>query len=532
MATVLVGAFISNAGADMIELSYSDNGLNWGVCPIAQQSAAPVSLGTFNDFLWTAFRGHNTSNLYVSSSSNWGVGNDTGQSTQLAPSLAVFGGQLWIAYIGEDTGHVEVVSSGNGTSWSKSVDTGQSSKVAPSLEVSQNQLWIVYVGEDTGHVEVISSGNGSSWSKSVDTGQSSKVAASLTGFQNQLWIAYIGEDTGHVEVISSASGSSWSKSTATGQSSNLPPSVTAFENQLWIGYLGESSGHFELISSSNGTGWSQKIDTGQSSSMGPTLAAVPAVQPPSGLGGSVQYLLASPRGNGWPNSNSPLPPISQLLLYIQITEELTFDPSKPLSFQLNCCAPANGNWKIGWQQYVLMMQPNSTQMFLHIQNFGRNNAPAVYAGNSSNQINFPNAGSIPAGWHFQLALQISGVIVTGASCVVSDSTGATVGVLTLNSIGLPLALQSGTVDESWLAPVVIFQLVVVGYAEGTHTTFTAGSGTILIECSTPIVAGNTWAGSNCAGGGGTAESSNCVYSALPDVANTGVVQCFGAPPSV
>ena len=487
MGTVLVGAFISNAGEDMIELSYSDNGVNWGVCPIAQQSAAPVSLGAFTDFLWSAFRGHTTSNLYVSSSSNWGVVNDTGQSTLLAPSLAVFQGQLWIAYI----------------------------------------------GEATGRVEVISSSNGSKWSQLTATGQSSKVSVALAAIQSTLWIAFIGEASGQVEVISSTDGTNWSASTHTGQSSKVAPSLTVFQNQLWIAYLGENSGNFELINSSNGTGWSQKIDTGQPSHTGPSLAAVPAVQPPSGLGGAVQYLLASPRGNGWPDSNSALPPISQLLLYIQITEELTFDPSKPLSFQLNCCAPSNGNWKIGWQQYVLMMQPNSTEMFLHIQNFGRNGARAVYAGNSSNQINFPTAGSIPAGWRFQLALQISGGVVTGASAVISDSTGSNVGVLTLNSIGLPLALQSGNVDETWLAPIVIFQLVVVGYAEGTHTTFTSGRGTILVECSTPLVAGNTWAGSNCAAaGGGTAESSNCVYSTMPDLANTGVVQCFGAPPSV
>jgi hypothetical protein len=532
MSSVLVAASISSTANSTLELSYSDNGANWGTSPVAQQSSAPVSLATFNNLLWAAFRGRTTSHVFVSSSANWGVNQQTGQSTQLtAPSLTVFNSKLWIAYIGESTGRVEVISSGNGSNWSQSTATGQSSKLGPSITVFNDKLWIAYVGQDTGHIEVIYSSDGSSWSKSTATGQSSKLAPSITVFNSKLWIAYIGADTGRLEVIYSGNGSSWSQSTATGQTGNLAPSITAFENRLWIAYIGEATGQVEVISSSDGSSWPQKFFTGQPSVIGPSLIAVPAVQPPSGLGGAVQYLLASPQ-HGWPSSSSPLPPIDQLLLWIQITEELTFDPSKPLSFQLNCCAPSTGNWKIGWQQYVLMMQPNSTEMFLHIQNFQRSGGLAVYAGDSPSQINFPNLGSIPAGWAFQLALQISSGVVTGASCVVSNASHETVGALQLNSIGLPLALQSGTVDQSWLAPVVIFQLVVVGFAEGTHTTFASGNGYVYVDCSTPLVAGNTWAGSDCAGGGGTAESSNCVYSVIADVTNGGVVQCFGAPPSV
>jgi hypothetical protein len=56
MSDVLVAAFISEAGHDQIELSYSDNGSNWGIGPIPQDSAAPVGLAAFNDFLWVAFR--------------------------------------------------------------------------------------------------------------------------------------------------------------------------------------------------------------------------------------------------------------------------------------------------------------------------------------------------------------------------------------------------------------------------------------------------------------------------------------------
>jgi hypothetical protein len=343
------------------------------------------------------------------------------------------------------------------------------------------------------------------------------------------------DQSDRVEVMSSGTGKSWpSKSTPTGKSSKLSPAISLFNSELWVAFIGEVTSNVELISSGGGASWpTNSIDTGLTTQNGPALAAVPAVQPPDKFGGAVQYVFASPQGDGWPgNANAQLPPIVNLLLYITITEELTFAPGTGLSFQLNCCSPPSHE-KIGWQQYVLIIAPNSTNMVLHIQNFGPAvGSRAVYAGTTSDQINLPNSGSIPAGWTFQLALQYAGNVVTGASCVAFDEeSGKTIGALSLNSIGLPLALQSGNVDQTWLSPIVDFQLVVVGYSEGAHATVTSGGGFVLCESATPLVAGNTWAGSACAnGGGGTAESSNCAYSVVPDVGNTGIVQCFGAPP--
>jgi hypothetical protein len=195
--------------------------------------------------------------------------------------------------------------------------------------------------------------------------------------------------------------------------------------------------------------------------------------------------------------------------------------------------------KIGIQQYVLIANPNSTDMLLHIQNFGQgNDAPSggAYACTTQNTINFnlPGQSWIPARWTFELSLTYTGNLVNGASCTVRNASEASVGTLSLSSIGLALAPQPGqpsgrTVDESWLAPVVAFQLVVVGHAGGAHATFTSGDGYVVYECATPLVAANTWAGS--AGAFNTLESSNCAYSVVADVANVALVQCFGAPPS-
>jgi hypothetical protein len=541
MSEVLISSFLSegqNYPKGMIELSYSDNAQNWGSTALELGSSAPVSMTAFNGSLWLTYRGQTSNTLYVSSSSHFENAN-TGQSTNLAPSVTVFKDQLWIAYIGETTGHVEVISSSDGTKWSQGHATGQSSKLPASITVFDNKLWIAFIGQDTGHIEVISSADGVHWSTSPATGQSSNLPPSLTVFQDQLWIAFVGQDTSHVKVMSSANPSNnngWSKVTDTGLSTKLPISINTFQNQLWIGFVGEATGNVELINSGSGAIWSGSTtittgepNAGQGSLTGASLASVPAVPPVPDFGGSNQYVFASPQGDGWPaNSNVTLPPIKNLAVYITITEDLKFDPSIPLSFQLNCAAPASGNWKIGMQQYVIMMTPNSTDVILHIQNFESAPPGQAYAGNT-NLLNFPNLGVIPAGWRFQLVLQYKGDLVSGFTCSVFDENGHTVGRASLDSIGLPLPPNlDGNVDESWLAPIVAFQLVVVGYAEATHATLTSGSGYIYYDSSDPLLAGNTWAP---AGTAGTAESSNCLYSVVPDVANTGLIQCFGAPPS-
>ena len=60
MSQVLVSASTSagqNEAVGQLELSYSDNGSNWGACPIAPLSSAPVAVAAFNNLLWVAYRG-------------------------------------------------------------------------------------------------------------------------------------------------------------------------------------------------------------------------------------------------------------------------------------------------------------------------------------------------------------------------------------------------------------------------------------------------------------------------------------------
>ncbi len=559
MRDVLVAGF---EWSSQVSVAYSDDGSDWTWMQVPndwttegnQQTAASVGLAYFNNAIWCAFRGVSTATLYAMSSSTW-KHVDTGQSTVVAPAMTLFNDQLRIAFIGEATGHIEVISSRTGESWGGRTDTQQSSRVAPAMAVFDKKLWIAYIGKDTSRVEVIASVDGKTWNAMPATGQSSRVAPAMAVFDKKLWIAYIGEDTNRVEVIGSADGKTWPTWAALGQKSKLSPSLTVFRNALWAAYVDESGILGGLISSKDGQTWEQQASRPPwlPVTNGLAMITVPAA-PSATLVGENQYVFSAP-------GNAPLPPLLDFKMEIFIYEDLTFSAGTPLSFQLNCCAGVvpTGHppqQKITWQQYILAMQPNSTVMLLHAQNFGPGSVVngviqpdpsqldpakiiAMIAPDSASQINFPSLGVIPAGWRFMMSLQYSGNKVSGATCHVYDSTAAEVpgSPLTVQLLGqtgsqaFP-ADPSGTVDDSWLEPIVMGQLVVVGYSEHAHTVFTGGKGRIALSCTPALAPGDSWNNSACqAAGGGTAETSNCVYSYLPNAQNATLLQGFGAPPS-
>jgi hypothetical protein len=152
-------------------------------------------------------------------------------------------------------------------------------------------------------------------------------------------------------------------------------------------------------------------------------------------------------------------------------------------------------------------------------------------------INFPSKGVIPAGWFFLLSLQYSGNNISGATCHVRDNTGAEVQ-------GSPMVVKllgrtgsndfpgdpSGTVDEAWLAPIVMGQLLVCSAPEETGGVLTGGSGYLALSCKPGLEPANSWNNSSCTNsGGGTAENSDCAYSFVPNVRNATLIQRFAAP---
>ncbi|MGH9121681.1 MAG: hypothetical protein ACRDYC_07000 [Acidimicrobiales bacterium] len=453
-----------------------------------------------------------------------------GQGSAAAPALTTLGGDLAVAYIGAATSRVEVVTSPDATSWSSPSITGQSSHVAPGVAVLNGTLWVAFVGEATGHVELVSWDNRTTWTSRVDTGQPTKLPPAIAVFDGKLWIASVNSSTGLIDVMAH-DGQTPAQVAAPGQKSRYGPALTAFDGALWLAYIGEATGHLELITCNGESAWSSKIDTGRSSQCSPALTTIPAAVGPNPLVGSSQYVLTSTVGIQQPNA---LPPLLGVAVQITITDDLKFNANVPLSFQLNCYSPT-GNKTLGVQQYVLMMQPNSTELLLHIQNFPPASTIAAYAGNSASILNFPNLGLIPAGWTFNLQLQyatdddVIGDVVSGMSCTVTKADGTTVGSGSLSALGLKLANHPGNSDDTWLAPIVAMELDVVAYAEGQTATFSGGHGFVVYSSSLALQANPSWSSYVDSPGEGTSENSNCVNGLIPVGTTFGTVQCFGFP---
>ncbi len=539
MSEVLVSAVITDEADNQIddgfvnavELGYSDNGSVWGFSPIQATSTSTAGLTVLGDQIWVANRAGTGSSIYATSPSV-GFAAFVEQHSAVAPALTTLGQDLVIAYIGAASSGVEVVTSPNGSSWSSKSTTGESSHVAPAVAVLDGILWVAYVAKATGHVELISWSNRTTWTGKIDTGQPSELPPAVSVFAGKLWIAYVNRSTGAIEVMSH-DGDAPAEPATTGQTSRYGPALTAFNGALWLAYIGAGSGNLELVSSSGGSTWSSKIDTGRSSQCGPALATIAAVPGPSLLVGHHQYVLTSTAG-GKP---AGLPPLLGVAVQITITDDLKFDTSIGLSFQLNCYSPA-GNDTIGMQQYVLSMPPNSTELFLHIQNFYPASNVAAYAGNSPKVLNFPELGVIPAGWTFNVLLEyateddVTGNAVSGMFCAVTDSDGATVGTpRPLSALKQKLAKVPGkTSDASWLAPIVAMELDIVAYDDGHTATLTAGHGFVVYSALNPLEANPSWSSYINSPGHHTTENSNCVNGLIP-VGTTygGTVQSFGVP---
>ena len=541
MSDLLVTAFIADGGK-AISVSYSSDAARWCATSVPQSSQASPALAVLNGDLWAAFRGASDSKIYSAGLSNWKDNTYVGQDSDLAPAVASLGTELWIAYIGQATGHVELVSSGNGSNWSATkTDTGQASKLSPALTAWNTALWAAFQGEDT-QIYVASSSN---WAAKTSTGQSSKFAPALALFNGALWVAYIGESAGRVELISSSGGSRWMNKIDTGQASTFAPALTVFNGKLWVGYIGEATKHVELVSIDTAGHVSAKIDTGQATQMAPALADIAAAAPPSPFGGNNQYIYTAPQ----PKAGQPGIPLQNLVVEIKVTDPIKVNPASglspkaplalPIGFQINGFSPTSDDRTVGWQQYGVRMWPgaNTLMSFAELWPTALETNPKLpnlfqtssqqYNGNV---ITLPDDLTIPEGWtiRIQFQQQCNGTI-TGFTCTVTDKAGngvgpaAGLGINLLNNV--PLA-AGGTVAQGDLAPIVAFQVVLVGNWDADQAVLVSGAGKVTCTSSTLMTPGVCWPG-DASGNFGTAENTNSSYSLIPAQSSTSVAQTFG-----
>ena len=237
-----------------------------------------------------------------------------------------------------------------------------------------------------------------------------------------------------------------------------------------------------------------------------------ASPPGSGLGSNSNYILAS-------DCN----PLLNLSVSITVTEDIVCesvsgsdDPNfsqEGFSFQLNAYSPQNET--TGYQQYVLALW--GTDIKGWINNYYATGDIDDYFTLAS----VPNAAILPAGYKLGISLQndASGN-VTGVTYAVTDNQGNTLAnvTTTLESIG---------VTAAEMAPIVAFELDVVGPGAGERAVLSSGAGTIFYEAgATPLTALSTvppcaeWPAT------GTAETANSFYGELPGAASNFFAQAF------
>jgi hypothetical protein len=237
-----------------------------------------------------------------------------------------------------------------------------------------------------------------------------------------------------------------------------------------------------------------------------------------------------------------------LTVSVELTQELF--AADGFSIQLNAYNPVGP--PTSWMQYVLMVNGDqvgarieywdiaqfdaclqSTPAFLQsiicsaAMTFNNPNIFGVQwwpapDGATIPNLTLPGTNTITAGSVLTIALQNdSSGNITGANFSVTDVLGNT----------FPLTLS---VDQDVQAPIVAFELNIVGYDNGQPTTFSSGAGLITYEAQNGLCVEGVLpdiCSMSAASGTGTAENSNITYEAIsaPNCCGPSVQQSFQTP---
>jgi hypothetical protein len=246
----------------------------------------------------------------------------------------------------------------------------------------------------------------------------------------------------------------------------------------------------------------------------PLYSGGPLVPPPpmTGLVSNSNYFMES-------NGNS--------LLGLSATVNVDVDvisSANAWSMQLNGYS-ASGD-STGVQQYVVYVSPDSTQLFARIDNWTTDLTELIRADVALASL--PTT-TLPAGYAISITLNNdSSGNVTGATYVVTDNTGRTLGNKTINIVGQNLRTTNTPATSANLAPLRAFQFNIGGDYGGARATLTSGAGTITYSASTPLSTVNTPPSYIDDRTAVTVESANLGFGPLPASANNAVTQSFQA----
>jgi hypothetical protein len=398
---------------------------------------------------------------------------------------------------------------------------------------------------------------------------------------NLYWMTYstpVNPDDNNLDLVTNGA---WSAQTQifSGVSAYAPALVCDGNGAIWLAWTGSNGGvSFANIQHGYWIGPFPRLGIGSSDrpaliSTGNDNTFIMMAwkgQPGDGgiyYGTMIGPQVAAPGGgltdasNYWIYSNCN--PITGLTVTIEVTQAIVYEStsrgtSKGFSFQLNAFSKVASNIIPGWQQFIYNINTaNSPATDFNGQFETWPGQTTIIDGKPTSTINgIPTDGSdlinlvadvhtlqttgvngIPAGYTIAISLGTdSGSNVNSATFSVTapNLNGGQPYTDTITPINpnpppinqldssLPAALQ-GPITEADLAPILAFQLVLVG-PDGCAVNLSSGAGTITYTASSPLTALNS--PPSCINNVTTGESANSSYGTLPQGTSGSFVQTF------
>jgi hypothetical protein len=188
--------------------------------------------------------------------------------------------------------------------------------------------------------------------------------------------------------------------------------------------------------------------------------------------------------------------------------------------QVNAYSPKG--YATAQQQYVVFVGSGSSQYVAHVDNF-------INSSNELIQLNFdlaaPSGGKMPAGSSLTITLtNDASDNITGAIYTMTDKNGNQIGNKPVTIVGQTLDSHQVATTAN-LAPIVAFQVNIVGCYEGAVASLKEGSGTMVCSANSALTVTNS-APTYVSQAYYTLETANIAYGPVPTGPNGQVCQFF------
>jgi hypothetical protein len=417
-------------------------------------------------------------------------------------------GRLEIFYVGGDNQLFHNWQTSPNGSWAG--ETRFPGNSAKQIAVGQNadgRIEIFYVGGDNQLFHNWQTSPNGGWaSETRFPGNSATQIAVERNADGRLEIFYVGTNGDLYHNWQSTRDGPWAEEVRF--PNNSAKSVAVGQNKdgrLEIFYVGGDNQLFHNWQVTPNAGWVNH-NGGQ-----------PAPLPLWGIGSNSNYLLSSGCGN-----------LADVSVTIDVIEDIVCSSNSPnqdpeacpggpfvhgFSWQLNCNSPMQET--DSFQQYVIGF--DNQKIYGQINNWKTTSSQLI---NQSYDLTSPPGGKIPRG--YQLGIELYNDAdgnITGVHFTVVDNNGNKVGanIVTLTSI-------SGLTARD-LAPIVAFQINLVGPGNSEGALLSSGAGSITYLASSPFSVMDSEP-LPCVEAVSTCETANSLYSAMSRGPSNFLTQTF------